>query len=287
MRQDVIVAFLTGAVVASALVLAVVHLVGRERRRARTAVSELRADWLDPFADHLLGLTEAQREAAHRTDEVHAGVADVQSRIDELNRRFLAVRTEVRRLQDDALAARYRLRLGLPDDAVLKGLVYAADPVAGDRILTRYLRAARALDLQTSLVTATDGGRYIRLWLRRRGADDVDLDRRVLDALAEIRAWDGDVAGHRHAASAPARALADAIALLGTQGDAFIQLERAVFVTADGRLSVAVLTDSDLAYLEDHPDLVTSPRRALARMRAAMSGRYLDLTPTLRALTGP
>jgi hypothetical protein len=48
---------------------------------------------------------------------------------------------------------------------------------------------------------------------------------------------------------------------------------------------VAVLTDQDLAYLEEHPDLVTSPPRALARMRARMRGRYLDLTPTLRALT--
>ncbi len=59
----------------------------------------------------------------------------------------------------------------------------------------------------------------------------------------------------------------------------------AEFVNAEAELAVAVLTDQDLAYLEEHPDLVTSPPRALARMRARMRGRYLDLTPTLRALT--
>jgi hypothetical protein len=67
----------------------------------------------------------------------------------------------------------------------------------------------------------------------------------------------------------------------------YVQLGRAVCVSADARLAVAVLTDRDLAYLEEHPDLVTSPARALARMRAAMRGRYLDLTPTVRSLTGP
>jgi hypothetical protein len=67
----------------------------------------------------------------------------------------------------------------------------------------------------------------------------------------------------------------------------YVQLGRAVCVSADARLAVAVLTDRDLAYLEEHPDLVTSPARALARMRAAMCDRYLDLTPTVRSLTGP
>jgi hypothetical protein len=288
LRPDVIVAFLTGAVLATVLVLAAVHLVRRERSRTRTAVDDLREEWLDPFTEHLLGLTEAQRENAHRVDRVHTALTDLQQKTDELNRRFLAVRAEIRRLQDDALASRYRLHLGLPDAGVLKGLVFAQDPVAADRILTKYLRAARALDLQTTLLTAADGGRHVRLWLRRRSAGDApeELDRRVQDALTEVRAWRDDVAGHRHTASAPARALADAIALLGAEGDAFMQLGRAVFVNADARLGVAVLTDRDLAYLEEHPDLVTSPARALARMRAAMRGRYLDLTPTLRALAG-
>ncbi|HEV7896678.1 MAG TPA: hypothetical protein VGP31_02375 [Planosporangium sp.] len=289
MRQDVIGAFLIGAVLAAALVLTAVYFVRRAGHLARSAVSELREEWLDPFTEHLLGLTAQQRETARRVDQLHTRLTDVQHNIDELNRRFLAVRTEVRRLQDDALTARYRLRLELPDPDILKGLVFAQNPVAADRILTKYLRAARALDLQTTLLTAADGGRHVRLWLRRRGAGDApeELDRRVQDALAEVRAWRDDVAGHRHAASPPARALADAIALLGTQGDAFMQIGRAVFVNADARLSAAVLTDSDLAYLEEHPDLVTSPARALARMRVAMRGRYLDLTPTLRALANP
>jgi hypothetical protein len=287
LRQDVIVAFLAGAVLAAALASTAALLVRRQRQLARTAVEELREEWLNPFTDHLRGLAEEQRETAHRLDQVRTTLSEVQQNLDELNRRFLAVRTEVRRQQDDALAARYRAHLGLADEGLLKGLVSAGSPVAADRILTKYLRAARALELQTTLLTAADGGRHVRLWLRRRVAGDApdELDRRVQDALAEVRAWRDDVAGHRHAASPPARALADAIALLGTQGDAFMQLGRAVFVNAEARLSVAVLTDSDLAYLEEHPDLVTSPARALARMRAAMRGRYLDLTPTLRALT--
>jgi hypothetical protein len=288
LRQDVVVAFAVGAVVATAVVLVAVYFVRRERRRARTAVSDLREEWLDPFAEHLLTMTEEQRENAHQVIQVHSGLTDVQQKIDELNRRFLAVRTEIRRLQDDALAARYRLHLGLPDASVLPGKVFAGDPVAADRILSKYLRAARALDLQTTLLTAADGGRHVRLWLRRRSAGDSpdELDRRVEDALSEVLAWrDDDVDNHRHAASPSARALADTIALLGAEGDSFVQLGRAVFVNADAELAVAVLTDQDLAYLEEHPDLVTSPPRALARMRARMRGRYLDLTPTLRALT--
>jgi hypothetical protein len=76
----------------------------------------------------------------------------------------------------------------------------------------------------------------VRLWLRRRSARDSpeELDRRIHDALSEVRGWRDDVAGHRHAASPPARALADAIALLGAEGDAFMQLGRAVFVNAGG-----------------------------------------------------
>jgi hypothetical protein len=288
LRQDVVVAFAVGAAVATAVVLVAVYFVRRERRRARTAVSDLREEWLDPFAEHLLTMTEEQRENAHQVIQVHSGLTDVQQKIDELNRRFLAVRTEIRRLQDDALAARYRLHLGLPDASVLPGKVFAGDPVAADRILSKYLRAARALDLQTTLLTAADGGRHVRLWLRRRSAGDSpdELDRRVEDALSEVLAWrDDDVDNHRHAASPQARALADTIALLGAEGDSFVQLGRAVFVNAEAQLAVAVLTDQDLAYLEEHPDLVTSPPRALARMRARMRGRYLDLTPTLRALT--
>jgi len=178
-----------------------------------------------------------------------------------------------------------------PADAdVLPGRVFAGDAVAADRILTKYLRTARALELQTTLLTAADGGRHIRLWLRRRNAGDSPemLDQRVQDALGELLSWrvDGAAAGNgRHNASPPARALADAITLLGAHGDSFVQLGRAVFVNADSRLAGAVLTDQDLAYLEDHPELVTSPRKALARMRAAMKDRYLDLTQTVRALT--
>jgi hypothetical protein len=287
LRPDLVVAFAVGAAVATAVVLVAVYFVRRERRRARTAVSDLREEWLDPFAEHLLTMTEDQRENAHQVIQVHSGLTDVQQKIDELNRRFLAVRTEIRRLQDDALAARYRLHLGLPDATVLPGKVFAGDPVAADRILTKYLRAARALDLQTTLLTAADGGRHVRLWLRRRGAGDSpdELDRRVEDALSEVLAWhDDDSDNHRHAASPSARALADTIALLGAEGDSFVQIGRAVFVNAEAELAVAVLTDQDLAYLEEHPDLVTSPPRALARMRARMRGRYLDLTPTLRAL---
>jgi hypothetical protein len=288
LRPDLVVAFAVGAAVATAVVLVAVYFVRRERRRARTAVSDLREEWLDPFAEHLLTMTEEQRESAHQVTQVHSGLTDVQQKIDELNRRFLAVRTEIRRLQDDALAARYRLHLGLPDATVLPGKVFAGDPVAADRILSKYLRAARALDLQTTLLTAADGGRHVRLWLRRRSAGDSpdELDRRVEDALSEVLAWrDDDPDNHRHAASPSARALADTIALLGAEGDSFVQLGRAVFVNAEAELAVAVLTDQDLAYLEEHPDLVTSPPRALARMRARMRGRYLDLTPTLRALT--
>jgi hypothetical protein len=287
LRQDLVVAFAVGAAVATAVVLVAVYFVRREHRRARTAVSDLREEWLDPFAEHLLTMTEEQRENAHQVIQVHSGLTDVQQKIDELNRRFLAVRTEIRRLQDDALAARYRLHLGLPDATVLPGKVFAGDPVAADRILSKYLRAARALDLQTTLLTAADGGRHVRLWLRRRGAGDSpdELDRRVEDALSEVLAWrDDDSDNNRHAASPSARALADTIAVLGTEGDSFVQLGRAVFVNAEAELAVAVLTDQDLAYLEEHPDLVTSPPRALARMRARMRGRYLDLTPTLRAL---
>jgi hypothetical protein len=289
LRLDVFVASLIGAAVAATVVLAAVYFVGRSDRRAQSAVSDLREEWLDPFAEHLLTMTEEQRENAHQVTQVHSGLTDVQQKIDELNRRFLAVRTEIRRLQDDALAARYRLHLGLPDASVLPGKVFAGDPVAADRILTKYLRAARALDLQTTLLTAADGGRHVRLWLRRRSAGDSpdELDRRVEDALSEVLTWRDDAADHRHAGSPPARALADTIALLGAEGDCFVQLGRAVFVNAEAEVAVAVLTDRDLAYLEEHPDLVTSPPRALAQMRAKMRGRYLDLTPTLRALGGP
>lgn len=250
-------------------------------------MSELRDEWLDPFAQHLLTLTEEQRDNAHQVDQVHTGLTDVHQRLDELSRRFMSVRNEIRRLQDDALAARYRVHLGLPDAGILPGRVYAGDAVSADRILTKYLRTARALDLQTTLLTAAEGGRHIRLWLRRRSAGDSpdDLDRRVQEALSEVLSWRTDGTNNRHSASPPARALADAIALLGAQGDSFVQLGRAVFVNADSRLAVAVLTDEDLAYLEEHPDLVTSPRRALARMRVSMKDRYLDLTPTLKALS--
>jgi hypothetical protein len=287
LRPDVLVAFLVGAAVAAAIVLAAVYLVRQEHRRARSAVSKLREEWLDPFAEHMLTLTEEQRENAHQVTQIHNGLSDVQQKLDELNRRFLAVRTEIRRLQDDALAARYRLHLGLPDASVLPGKVFAGDPVAADRILSKYLRAARALDLQTTLLTAADGGRHVRLWLRRRSAGDSsdELERRVEDALSEVLDWRDDVADRWRAASPSARALADTIALLGAEGDCFVQLGRAVFVNAEAELAVAVLTDQDLAYLEEHPDLVTSPPRALARMRARMGGRYLDLTSTLRALT--
>jgi outer membrane murein-binding lipoprotein Lpp len=288
LRPDVVVAFVVGAALAAAVVVAGGYLVRSEHRRGRSAVSELREEWLDPFAEHLLTLTEEERENAHQVDQVHTALTDVQQKVDELNRRFLAVRTEIRRLQDDAIATRYRLQLGLPDASMLKGLVYAGDPVSADRILTKYLRAVRALDLSTTLLTAADGGRHVRLWLRRRSAGDssYDLDRRVEEALSEVLTWCEDAADHRHTASPPARALADAIAQLGGEGDAFVQLGRAVFVSADAKLAVAVLTDEDLAYLEEHPDLTASPPQALARMRARMRGRYLDLTPTLHALTG-
>ena len=66
-----------------------------------------------------------------------------------------------------------------------------------------------------------------------------------------------------------------------------MQLGRAVFVTANRQLAVAFLTGKDLAYLEDHPELVAAPDRALARIHAVLTGRYLDLTPTLRALGPP
>jgi hypothetical protein len=289
LSTDVIVAFAAGAVLSAAVVLAAVLLIRREHRRGRSAVSDLREEWLDPFAQHLLTLTEEQRENAHHIDQVHSGLSEMQQRLDEVGRRFLSVRNEIRRLQDDALAARYRMHLGLPDSDVLPGKVFAGDPVAADRILTKYLRAARALDLQTTLLTAADGGRHIRLWLRRKSVGDSpeELDRRVQEALAEVLSWREGAVDDQHAATPPARALADAIALLGTQGESFVQLGRAVFVNSDHRLAVAVLTDQDLAYLEEHPDLVTSPRRALARMRASMKDRYLDLTPTLRSLTGP
>jgi hypothetical protein len=288
LRPDVVVAFVVGVAVAAAVILTTWYLVGQERGHGRSAVSDLREEWLDPFAEHLLTLTGEQRETAHQVDGVHAGIGDVQQKVDELNRRFLAIRTEIRRLHDDALAARYRVNLGLPDASALKGVVYAGDPVSADRILTKYLRAARALDLSTALLTAADGGRHVRLWLRRRNAGDGpgDLDRRISEALAEVLAWRDDTAGHRSTASPQARALADAIAQLGGDGDTFVQLGRAVFVNAGPNLAVAVLTDRDLAYLEEHPDLVASPARAFERMRIAMPDRYLDLTPTLRALTG-
>jgi hypothetical protein len=290
LRPDVIVAFAAGAAVAAVVILAVVMLVRREHRRGRSAVSDLRDEWLDPFAQHLLTLTEEQRDNAHQIDQVHTGLTDVHQRLDELSRRFMSVRTEIRRLQEDALASRYRSSLGLPDGDILPGRVFAADAVAADRILTKYLRTARALDLQTTLLTAADGGRHIRLWLRRRNAGDSpdSLDDRIQDALGELLSWrvDGAAAtgNGRHNASPPARALADAITLLGAHGESFVQLGRAVFVNADQRLAVAVLTDEDLAYLEEHPELVTSPRKALTRMRAAMKDRYLDLTQTIRAL---
>jgi hypothetical protein len=286
LNPDVVVAFTAGAVLAAVLVLAAVFLVRREHRRGRSAVSDLRDEWLDPFAQHLLTLTEEQRDNAHQIDQVHTGLTDVHQRLDELSRRFMSVRGEIRRLQDDALAARYRANLGLPDADVLPGRVFAGDAVAADRILTKYLRTARALELQTTLLSAGDGGRHIRLWLRRRNASDSPdvLDQRVQDALGELLSWRNGNA-NRHNASPPARALADAITLLGAHGDSFVQLGRAVFVNADRRLAVAVLTDQDLAYLEEHPELVTSPRKALARMRGSMKDRYLDLTQTLAALT--
>lgn len=280
-------AFLAGAVAAATVVVAAALLIRHEQRRSRTAVSELREEWLDPFAEHVLSLTQEQRENAQQVDRVNGSVQDVQHKVDELNRRFLAVRTEIRQLQDDELAARYRHTLGLPDVSMLPGKVYAVDAGAADRILTKYLRAARALDLSTTLLTAADGGRHVRLWLRRRSARDSQdqLDRRVEDALSEILRWSKQTEGQQPAGSPQARALADTIALLGTEGESFVQLGRAVFVNAGDHLAVALLTDRDLAYLEEHPDLVTAPPRALARMRATMRGRYLDLTPALNALT--
>lgn len=73
MRPDFVVAFLIRAVLATVLVLTAVYFVHRERRRARSAVSDLREEWLDPFTEHLLGLTEEQRESGHGSSRYTPG----------------------------------------------------------------------------------------------------------------------------------------------------------------------------------------------------------------------
>jgi hypothetical protein len=285
----VVVAFLLGAALATGVTLLVSRLLHRERNTTVAAIADLRTDWLDPFAEHLSTLTEEEREQTRQVKEVHAGLDAVHDRMDELARRFVAVRNEIRRIEDDAMQARYREDLGLPDSDLLRGLVSTADALATDRILSMLLRATRAFDLQTALMTAADNGRQVRLWLRRKAAEGNphDVDDRIHDALAEVLGWRDDVERRRHAATPAARALADVIASIGTQRECFVQLGRAVFVTANRQLAVAFLTGEDLAYLEEHPELIRSPDRALARMHAVLAGRYLDLTATLRALTGP
>jgi hypothetical protein len=284
-----IVAFVLGAAVATGLTLLVRRLVNRERRATRSALTDLREDWLDPFAESMASLAEEEREQTRQVKEVHAGLDALHDRLDELARRFIAVRNEIRRVEDDALQARYREHLGLPDSHLLRGLITTGDAMATDRVLTMLLRAARALELQTALMTAADNGRQVRLWLRRRAAEanPHDVDDRIHDALAEVLGWRDDVEHRRRAATQAARALADVITSIGTQRECFVQLGRAVFVTANRQLGVAFLTGEDLAYLEEHPELITSPDRALARMHTVLRGRYLDLTATVRALTGP
>jgi hypothetical protein len=284
-----IVAFLSGAMLATATTVLVNRLVRRDRQATRSAVADLREEWLDPFAENLASLTEEEREQTRQVKEVHAGLDALHDRLDELARRFIAVRDEIRRVEDDALQARYREHLGLPDSDLLRGLVSTADARVTDRILTMLLRAARAFDLQTALMTAADNGRQVRLWLRRRAAEanPHDVDDRIHDALAEVLGWRENVEDRRRAATPAARALADVITSIGTQRGCFVQLGRAVFVTANRQLGVAFLTGDDLAYLEEHPELIGSPDRALARMHTVLRGRYLDLTATVRALTGP
>ena len=286
---SVVVGFLSGAGLATGVLLLRRHRAGRERQATRAVLEDLREDWLDPFAEQVTTLTEEEREQSRQVKEVHAGLDAVQDRLDELGRRFVAVRNEIRRIEDDALQARYRERLGLPDPDLLRGLVSTDDPLATDRLLTLVLRATRALELQTALFTAADGGRQARLWLRRRGAEGStdDVDDRLHDALSEVLGWRDNVEHHRKTATQAARTLADVIAMLGTQRESFVQLGRAVFVTANRQLAVAFLTGKDLAYLEEHPELVSAPDRALARIHAVLTGRYLDLTPTLRALGPP
>ena len=284
-----IVAFVLGAAVATGLTLLVRRLVNRERRATRSALADLREDWLDPFAENMASLAEEEREQTRQVKEVHAGLDALHDRLDELARRFIAVRNEIRRVEDDALQARYREHLGLPDSDLLRGLITTGEAMATDRVLTMLLRAARALELQTALMTAAENGRQVRLWLRRRAAEanPHDVDDRIHDALAEVLGWRDDVEHRRRAATQAARALADVITSIGTQRECFVQLGRAVFVTANRQLGVAFLTGEDLAYLEEHPELITSPDRALARMHTVLRGRYLDLTATVRALTGP
>jgi len=280
-------AFLAGAVLAACAVLLTLRL-RRKQRGAAAALVQLRDDWLDPLSASVHAITEEQRDQSRQVAEVQAGLGDVHQALDELGRRFLAVRNEIRWLQDDALEARYRERLGLPDAGLIPGRVWARHPVAADRILTAYLRATRALDLKTALLNATDNGRHVRVWLRPKSTADTpdDLDRRVREALTEVLAWRHDSVEHLwRLASPPTRALADMITALGTQGACFVQLGAAVFVTAANQLAVAVLSERDLAYLEEHHELVTSPERALARMRATLPDRCLDLTQTLHALT--
>ena len=287
LAPGLIVAFLAGVVVSTSVTLLLV-LSRRRQRSATAAYAQLRDEWLDPLSNSVHTLADEQRDQARHVAEVQAGLGDVHQALDELGRRFLAVRNEIRWLQDDALEARYRDRLGLPDAGLVPGRVWARHPVNADRILTAYLRATRALDLKTALLNATDGGRHVRVWLRPKSTADSpdDVDRRVREALSEVLAWRHDsVERLWRTASAPTRALADMITALGTQGACFVQLGAAVFVTAANQLAVAVLSERDLAYLEEHHELVTSPERALARMRATLPDRYLDLTPTLHALT--
>src|SRR5439155_1181779 len=154
-----IVAFVTGAMLATAITVLVGRRIGRERHAARSAVADLREEWLDPFADHMASLAAEEREQTRQVKEVHSGL-----------------------------------------DA-------------------------------------------------------------VHDRLAEVLGWRDDVERRRRAASPAARALADVIAAVGTQRECFIQLGRAVFVTANRQLGVAFLTGEDLTYLEEHPELITAPDR--------------------------
>jgi len=108
----------------------------RERQAARSALAELGQDWLDPLTDTIVTLTNAQQENTRQVRELAAGVEAIQERLDELGRRFLAVRNEIRRLEDEALQSRYRERLGLRTNGLLRGLVSAANPLAADHTLT-------------------------------------------------------------------------------------------------------------------------------------------------------
>src|SRR2546423_14637332 len=195
---SVVVGFLSGAGLVTGVMLAVTHRVRRERQAARSAVSELRDEWLEPFAEHVATLTQEEREQSRQVKEVHAGLDAVHDRLDELGRRFVAVRNEIRRIEDDAMQARYREHLGLPEPGLLRGLVSTDDPLATDRLLSRVLRATRAVELQTALLTAADNGRQIRLWLRRRseGSPD-DVDDRIHDALSEVLGWRDNVQSQR------------------------------------------------------------------------------------------